>query len=281
MKNKDDIKKKQVFNANIDYHTKLAKNYNQEQPQYYQENLDRVRNTLIMLAKRAGNTSLCDLGCGTGFILDLAYDLFEHIHGVDITEAMMNEVKDQQNLHLTLSNTENLPFLDNSFNVMTGYGFLHHLYDLEPTLKQVYRCLKPGGFFYSDSDPNMHFWDAMTDLDTNYSIDNLVRRELNGIQTEIERTLNNYDFGNHESGIVELAEFQKMKKGGFDPDVLKSIFQDIGFDDVKIIPEWFLGQGQILHEISSEAASTIKDFLFKAMPISQPLFKYLIVFARK
>jgi len=271
--------RERVLDANIRYHATLAKHYNLAQPQYRPENLKRVRRVLSELAVRAGSHRLCDLGCGTGFILDLAHDLFDMVTGVDITDAMMAHMTKRPNLSLVKTNTEVLPFADGTYNVITGYGFLHHLYDLELTLRQTYRCLKAGGIFYSDSDPNRDFWRSLRGLRKTDSP--MIQREMDGIDTEIQRTLDTYGFKPDEGEIVELAEFQKMKRGGFDPNELTALFHKIGFEEVEVRPQWFLGQGQILRGESEQASRIVERYLLNALPLTKHLFKYLAIIARK
>ena len=46
---------------------------------------------LQWLAPQAGENIL-DVGCGTGFIINLSKDLFDELHGVDATQAMLDKV---------------------------------------------------------------------------------------------------------------------------------------------------------------------------------------------
>ena len=40
-----------------------------------------------------------------------------------------------------------LPFQDNSFDLITCFGVLHHIPNVSKVLSEIYRCLKPGGIF--------------------------------------------------------------------------------------------------------------------------------------
>ena len=80
-----------VMRANIEVHTRMVDQYNSE-PHFRPENQAKVRKVLEELAARVGGGRLLDVGCGTGFMIHLAADLFEEIHGVDVTPAMMAKV---------------------------------------------------------------------------------------------------------------------------------------------------------------------------------------------
>jgi ubiquinone/menaquinone biosynthesis C-methylase UbiE len=58
------------------------------------------------------------------------------------------------------SDAENLPFLDNTFDIVYSNGVLHHTPDTEKAIEDVYRVLKPGGkavimLYCKDS---WHYW---------------------------------------------------------------------------------------------------------------------------
>jgi len=48
-----------------------------------------------------------------------------------------------------------LPFASNTFNVVSVFSVLHHIYDYSPVLTQIGRVLENDGLLYSDWDPNM------------------------------------------------------------------------------------------------------------------------------
>ena len=82
----------EVIEANIQVHTRMADSYNRNEPHYRPENRAKVRSKLEEMRRRFGSARLVDLGCGTGFVIDLAKDLFGAIDGVDVTQAMLDRV---------------------------------------------------------------------------------------------------------------------------------------------------------------------------------------------
>lgn len=274
----DDMQKK-VIQANIEYHTKLAPSYNQTQPHYFPENVERVESIIADLAYKTSGGSLLDLGCGTGFIVHIARRYFRRVVGIDITSAMLDQVDiSSGNVELYLAQTEDLSFLEsNSFDVCTAYGFLHHLYDLNPTLREAYRCLRSGGYFYSDQDPNMHYWKLMYSLRDHPDLRGFVAREVHSV-VEMVDSLNSIDL---EAVTIELAEYHKGERGGLNPDTMISLLKEIGFKSISVRYEWFLGQGKFLQRQSLDEVKIIEAFLRESLPATRAYFKYLAFYAQK
>src|SRR5947209_19822576 len=155
-----------VIAANIEVHPRMASTYQSNEPHFRPENRAKVRRVLETLAARAGGGRLLDVGCGTGFVIDLARDLFRRIDGVDVTPAMLERVDcSGGNVHLHEANAEALPFASATFDMASSYAFMHHVADHVAILREVRRLLKPGGLFYVDLEPNKLFWRAMVELE--------------------------------------------------------------------------------------------------------------------
>ena len=265
----------EVIKANINVHSKMADTYEKLEPHFKTENKEKVKDVIIKLAKRFGNSRLLDIGCGTGFIISLAKDVFSHIDGVDVTQAMMDKV-DLSNGNITLhrSAAEKVPFEDETFDMVSAYSFIHHVEDYNPVLSEVFRVLKPGGGVYIDLEPNRGFWDLMTAIGNQKRIDfsPILNKAIDSVISTDEKV--EQDFGIPKS-TFQKAEFGKSIMGGIDAVELEKQARVIGFKNIEISYEWFLGQGDVMHGRSFQDSDTVEWFLRQLSPISDKLFKYI------
>jgi ubiquinone/menaquinone biosynthesis C-methylase UbiE len=266
-----------VLEANIAFHTALAADYDDEQPHFRAENKALVSARLSQLANTAGGDVLVDFGCGTGFVIQLALPYFRRVYGVDATPAMLQLVDvSSGRVELLQARTDQTGLPDATANVITANSFLHHLYDIRPTLQEAYRVLKPGGVFFSEEDPNHDFWHAIAEVRAAGS---------QPVAREVQAVLNVAEQLEEQKGIsattVRLAEYQKMVVGGMRADHLRETFKEIGFSDVHVEYYWFLGEASVRHGESAEAASRVEAYLRSVLPLSSHLFKYLRIEARK
>lgn len=264
-----------VVQANIDLHTVLADSYDESEPHFRPENKDKVRSKLEELQKRCGGNRLLDLGCGTGFIIGLSKEIFTEIHGVDVTQAMLNRVdRSSGNITLHLTAAESVPFPDDYFDLVTAYSFLHHVEDYRSVLREAFRVLKPGGVFYTAQDPNRWFWKAVEQLNGRVpeSLQPIVAKAYDAVMNT-DATLEQR-FGTPQS-LVQAAEPVRAILGGLEPNEVKQDAVAIGFRICEVRLEWFLGEGEVMHGQSSEAAATIDAYLRSASPLTDHLFKYV------
>lgn len=268
-----------VLAANIAFHTALAEDYDRNQPHFLPENVARVDEILRRIAQQVGGGSLIDLGCGTGFILNLAKRHFDRVVGVDATPAMLERVDTSGgNVETCLATTDALPFSDGEFDACTAYGYLHHLYDLEPTFGEAARVLRAGGRFFSDQDPNDLYWQHLANLDGRDDLQGFVRREVTSVVATDELAADETQLSTTE---VQLAEYQKMRLGGLRADDVVEKLRRVGFAEASYRYEWYLGQGVVLHEHGAETNGTVEAYLRDALPASAPLFKYVAFYATR
>src|SRR5882762_8000916 len=81
-----------VIEANIAVHSKLADRYQTCEPHFRPENVAKVERRLSALVRETRAENLLDLGCGTGFVINIAKKYLRSITGVDVTQAMLDRV---------------------------------------------------------------------------------------------------------------------------------------------------------------------------------------------
>ena len=100
------------------------------------------------------NTSLVDVASGTGDIAKLYLNKINyngHVCCVDVNKEMLNlnkkKFKKNSNIKWFCNNAEKLPFKNNSFDYYTISFGIRNVSNIDKTLKEAYRVLKPGGRF--------------------------------------------------------------------------------------------------------------------------------------
>ncbi len=274
--------KGEVCRANQALHAALADVYKHTEPHYKPENVRRVRDILVDLQARTKGGSLLDLGCGAGFVIDIAKGIFPTIRGVDICEQMLSQIdtscREKCDLEVRIATTESTPFDDNTFDVCTAYAVLHHLDALGPTFREAFRVLRPGGVLYTDLDPNARFWQALKLLPSNGTYSAIVRREVDAVLHKDQQLCDEFGI---PPKLLHAAEHLKHDAGGFAEEDLREELRRAGFREIEVRYEWFLGEAQVTHGRSAEVLLALREHLQSLLPLSSHLFKYLMVFAKK
>ena len=99
---------------------------------------------------------LLDIGCAYGFLVDLASDYFD-AYGIDISKFAIGKSKECCRGGISRASAVNLPFKDESFDVVTILDTLEHIVPLDPCLRDVIRVLKDGGTLFLQL-PNPLIW---------------------------------------------------------------------------------------------------------------------------
>ena len=96
-----------------------------------------------------------ELGCGTGSLWmghDDVVDRFDELVLTDLSEGMLETARknigNRNNVEYRVADIQDLPFEDNSFDMVIANAMLYHVPDLDKGLIEVRRVLKDDGVFY-------------------------------------------------------------------------------------------------------------------------------------
>jgi ubiquinone/menaquinone biosynthesis C-methylase UbiE len=205
---------KEIKKANRDVYNNMSpEEYNKNESIFNEKRRITCNKILKKASEISGAERYADIGCGTGNLLRIAADHFKICLGLDISDNMLCKIKDDfKNCHLAASDAEHLPLKSDSFNCISCYAMLHHLYSHEKLFSECHRILKKGGTLYTDHDPN-YFFNRFYHL--YYKM----------------RFAGKHGFGSQKD---DLAEYHNVFTPGINPERLKEILWEIGFSKVKI-----------------------------------------------
>lgn len=137
-----------------------------------------------IILQRLGNLKdkkVLDLGCGAGEASVYFAKKGAHVTAADISGGMLEVVQQVAARHNTSVITKRsvshaLDCNDESFDIVYAANLLHHV-EIEPTLAEVKRVLKPGGVFVC--------WDPLA----HNTLINIYRRIATNVRTENEHPL--------------------------------------------------------------------------------------------
>jgi 2-polyprenyl-3-methyl-5-hydroxy-6-metoxy-1,4-benzoquinol methylase len=103
----------------------------------------------------SSNSSILDVGAAKGFML---YDFFRlipsiKIEGIDVSNYAIENAKEEIKPFLKVGNAVNLPYEDNSFDLVISINTVHNLEknDLIKALKEIQRVSKKNSFITIDA----------------------------------------------------------------------------------------------------------------------------------
>ncbi len=100
-----------------------------------------------------------DIGCGTGSLVLRLADSAAHVHGLDLSSQMVRIANGKAQAQKVENVTFHTGPFDDTFGAfetesldgVCAYSILHLVEDRPAALRQIFRLLKPGGFFISST----------------------------------------------------------------------------------------------------------------------------------
>jgi len=121
--------------------------YNATVARVLQKPETKIANDIV---EKMRNGTILDLGSGTGYLsIDIAKRTPSlQVYGIDLSRQMVKiagrHVEAVENAHFVYGNAANLPFKDNSIDLVISTGSLHHWKTPGRVFDESYRVLKPG-----------------------------------------------------------------------------------------------------------------------------------------
>jgi ubiquinone/menaquinone biosynthesis C-methylase UbiE len=153
-----------------------------------------------------------DIGCGPGAYIEQLMKRGFDTYGADISEEMLNACKMRLHLsnehfrtHFIRSDIDQLPFDDNSVDLIVCVGVMGNLLSDEQALSEISRVLKPGGYLLLGHENMM----SLSNLDfvLRWKIRSLV---YNGLRRQPSQYI-----GNQDDGVTMPSSWYPGEKGTF------------------------------------------------------------------
>ena len=180
---------------------------------------DGMARTLAAAGIQPGMTVL-DVACGPGIVACAAAAQAKHVTGIDLTPAMIAQARARQeslrlaNLDWHVGDATQLPFADNTFDVvLTRYSF-HHMTTPAAALREMQRvCRKGGTVVVIDATPSPETqaaYDHMETVRDGSHVSALTLEQLRALGREIGLSERHIDGYRLEALISTLADEQDL-----------------------------------------------------------------------
>jgi ubiquinone/menaquinone biosynthesis C-methylase UbiE len=228
----------QIRDDNVRYHDLAAAHYDAKWGISYGR--QGQRQVVSKLAKALGHSPEgfsrgLEIGAGTGYfgLNLLRAGVLDEAVATDISPGML-EVLDQSARQLRLPVTTEvceageLPFEDDSFDLVFGHAVLHHLPDLAGAFREFRRVLRPGGCVAFCGEPS-RYGDRLASWPKRgaYALSPLWRRALRANARSVN--------GNGAAALDEEAQLERVVDvHAFTPADLAGHAREAGFGDVRV-----------------------------------------------
>lgn len=111
---------------------------------------------LLAISEITGEENLLDIATGGGHTANLFAPHVKHVTALDLTQPMLQEAEKfikgngHKNVEFVQGDAEQLPFSDQTFDIVTCRIAPHHFPNIEKFIDEAYRVLKNEGYFLLD-----------------------------------------------------------------------------------------------------------------------------------
>ncbi len=113
--------------------------------------------TIIARYKQRG--TILDIGCSSGSFLASMNNAQWKVYGIEMDGLTAEKARLNSGAEVFVGDVMDAPFQTNSFDVITCFDVLEHMYQPREFLARVLYWLRPGGIFFAKL-PNIDSWEA-------------------------------------------------------------------------------------------------------------------------
>jgi len=198
-----------------------------------------------------------EIGCGTGyFSLNLMQEgVISELVATDVSTGMLGSLAATaetlglaDRVETRQADAEELPFEDESFDLVLGHAVLHHIPDLAKAFSEFDRVLRPGGAIVFCGEPSA-YGDRLA------SIPKRVGAASAPAWRALMRARPAQENGAHHHPRDGHGLESEVDVHAFDPSTLKGWMDDAGFERIRVQGEELLANmyGWILRSLESSA----------------------------
>lgn len=141
---------------NNKFWNKIAKDYDKNTERIYASTNEKVIETTKKYCKK--QSSLFDIGCGTGMLTIALADFVDYIYAVDSSAEMLKIAKEKAsqknitNINWKCGDILEKVALGKNYDIITAFNLLLYLKEPDKLLASIYDLLEEDGYFISITD---------------------------------------------------------------------------------------------------------------------------------
>ena len=168
-----------------------------------------------IFANFKGQPRILDVGCGTGANLEMLGE-FGEAEGVDVSSDALSFCRQRGIDNVRLGQAEQLPYPDESFDLVTGLDVVEHLDDDLAGLSEMRRVLKPGGRAFLFVPAFMFLWGVQDDI--SHHRRRYTMKQLKDVVSRAGFEIERATFANITFFLPTLVGRMLMRVTGFRPE---------------------------------------------------------------
>ena len=128
-------------------------NKGKDQYSNFRTNLRFLKETRVLQNK----CKILDVGCGAGAVVFELTRQGHEVVGIDISqEAIAHGLEKYGDVDLRVAAAEQLPFANETFDVVLSFDLLEHIANVDQHLREVHRVIRSDGYYLFET-PNKYF----------------------------------------------------------------------------------------------------------------------------